>query len=133
MVIARRTHPGDVNLPPRIGPYPVDVVIHRTGPLAGYTTIAGPARALRTPPGAPGWRALDVSPTIQDVEGSLDVWAAEIVSGTVNEVRDVLGAISPAGYTQAHVDALLAAEEARDKPRSGVLAAIKGWAEGIPA
>lgn len=133
MTIIRRTHPGDVNLPSHIGSAPVDVVIHRTGPLAGYTTITGPAHALRNPPGAPGWRVMDNEPRAGIAPDTIEVWAAEIVAGTVNEVRDALTALDPTDYTPGHADALRAAEEARGKPRTGVVAAITGWAQGIPA
>lgn len=132
--LIRKTTPACRNLPRHIGSHPVEVVRHTSGPLAGHTTLSGHALALRVPPGS-GWRPLEEAPEKQgrvEEGGDVIAWAKEIVAGTVSEVRGALTDRNPADYTQAHVAALLEAEEARG-PRVGAMTAIQGWAEGVLA
>ena len=56
-------------------------------------------------------------------------WAAGLVAGTVDQLEGALAAAAPEYRVPAARDALEAAEQARERPRTSALEAIADWFE----
>lgn len=123
--VIRKSRPSDNNLPRIVGGRRVAVVIHRTGRLAGHTTVEGHTQALRVLPAASTWRALreseaEEAPPTPAPKGL--AWAVEVLSGSVKEVKAVLIELQ-----EPEDVATLHATERAGANRSGVFKAIGKW------
>jgi len=121
--VIRKSRPSDNNLPRIVAGRRVTVTIHRSGRLAGHTTVEGDQRSIRVLPAASTWRPVQGQATQEKPASSPEAgaWEAEVLSGSVKVVKAAL-----VGLTAEEVALLHAAEKAGAN-RVGVLKAIDKW------